>query len=361
MPRDRSASGRNGNVRVNGGKGNDIVVAPSRGTGQSFSVRYEPGMRLLRLAILLAGSRTGLTLDEMTKELGVGRRTVERMRDRLQDVFPQLETIDDDERVRRWRLPRGALPVLPVLPTTIATLETVSAELATRGEAARAADLRDAAATLRMVMSPSALRMAEPDIEALMQAEGSAAQPGPRLKLDRDTLLALRGAILGMNKLRLKYRPAEAKRATPRSLCPYAILYGRRAYLVAHTDTTTEMRLWRVDRISEIEVLADTFTRQEFDLAAYAAQSFGVFQEPPQDVVLRFVPEAADEASDWIFHPNQTMERQSDGSLIVRFRCGGMQELDWHLYTWGNAVEKGLELQESRKPRSELNKFAKNP
>ena len=295
-------------------------------------------MRLLRLVTLLAGSRTGLTLDEMSTELEVGRRTVERLRDRLQDVFPQLEAIDGDDRVRRWRLPRGALPVLPVQPTTIATLETVSIELAGRGEAARASDLREAAATLRAMMSPDALRMAEPDIEALMQAEGSAAQPGPKLKLDRDTLLLLREAILGMRKLQLKYRPAEAKRATARLLCPYAILYGRRAYLVAHTDTTTEMRLWRIDRISEIEVQPDLFNRQEFDLATYASQSFGVFQEPPQDVVLRFIPEAADEAADWVFHPHQTMERQPDGSLIVRFRCGGMQELDWHLYTWGTAA-----------------------
>lgn len=136
----------------------------------------------------------------------------------------------------------------------------------------------------------------------------------------------------------MKYRPAEAKRATARVLCPYAILYGRRAYLVAHTDTTTEMRLWRVDRISDIEVLSDLFTRQDFDLAAYAAQSFGVFQEPPQDVALRFVPEAAEEVRDWVFHPNQVVEPQADGSLIVRFRCGGMKELDWHLYTWGGAV-----------------------
>lgn len=327
-------------MSVNGETGNDIVVALSRGAGHSLPVRYEPAMRLLRLVTLLAGSRTGLTLDEMARELDVGRRTVERLRDRLQDVFPQLEAIDDDDRVRRWRLPRGALPVLPVQLTTIATLETVSAELAARGEAARAADLRDAAATLKAAMSPDALRMAEPDIEALMQAEGSAAQPGPKLKLDRETLVELRQAILGMNKLRLKYRPAEAKRATPRVLCPYAILYGRRAYLVAHTDTTTEMRLWRVDRISEIEVLPELFNRQEFDLAAYAAQSFGVFQEPPQDVVLRFVPEAADEAKDWVFHPSQTMERQHDGSLIVRFHCGGMQELAWHLYTWGDAVSR---------------------
>lgn len=326
-------------MAVTGETGNDIAVALSRGAGHSSKVRYEPGMRLLRLAILLAGSRAGLTLDEMATELEIGRRTVERLRDRLQDVFPQLEVIDGEDRTRRWRLPRGALPVLPVQPTTIATLETVSVELAGRGEAARASDLRDAAATLKAVMSPDALRMAEPDIEALMQAEGSAAQPGPKLKLDRETLLQLRDAILGMRKLRLKYRSAEGKRATARTLCPYAILYGRRAYLVAHTETTTEMRLWRVDRISEIEVLPEIFTRQDFDLPTYAAQSFGVFQEPPQDVVLRFVPEAVEEVADWVFHPSQTTELQPDGSLIVRFRCGGMQELGWHFHTWGEAVE----------------------
>lgn len=295
-------------------------------------------MRLLRLAVLLAGSRSGLTLEEMAQELEVSRRTVERLRDRLQDVFPKLDFVDDEDRVRRWLLPRNSLPTLLVQPTTIVTLEIVAAELAARGDAGRAADLREAAANLKVAMSPDALRKAEPDIEALMRAEGSAAQPGPKLKLDRGTLLDLRRAILGMHKLRLRYRGGEAKRTTARVLCPYAILYGRRTYLVAHAENTPEMRLWRVDRISDIEVLPDNFVPRDFDLAAYAAQSFGVFQESPRDVVLRFIPEAAEEAADWIFHPSQTTEPQPDGSLIVRFRCGGMQELDWHLYTWGDAV-----------------------
>jgi predicted DNA-binding transcriptional regulator YafY len=76
--------------------------------------------------------------------------------------------------------------------------------------------------------------------------------------------------------------------------------------------------------------------REDFDLAAYAAQSFGVFQEEPADVVLRFAPEAADEAAGWVFHPSQSIEREADGALTVRFRAGGIQEMCWHL--WGEAV-----------------------
>ena len=73
-------------------------------------------------------------------------------------------------------------------------------------------------------------------------------------------------------------------------------------------------------------------------MSTYAAQSFGVFQEEPTDVVLRFAPEAADDAAAWVFHPSQSVEREADGALTVRFRAGGAQEMCWHLFTWGTAV-----------------------
>ena len=56
-------------------------------------MRHEKAADLLKLALLLAGSAEGLTLDEMAREIGVGRRTVERMRDALRELFPQLEEV----------------------------------------------------------------------------------------------------------------------------------------------------------------------------------------------------------------------------------------------------------------------------
>jgi predicted DNA-binding transcriptional regulator YafY len=78
--------------------------------------------------------------------------------------------------------------------------------------------------------------------------------------------------------------------------------------------------------------------REDFDLAAYAARSFGVFQEEPINVVPRFEPWAAGDAAGWVFHPSQSMSREADGSLIVQFRARGAQEMCWHLFTWGTAV-----------------------
>ena len=253
--------------------------------------------------------------------------------------FQDFTYSDDDNRHRRWRLPQGTLPPVPPTPSMLATLEGLARDLSTQGDSARAADLRDAAASLRALLPPARLRQAEPDIEALMQAEGSAAHPGPRLKLDRAMMSEIRAAILGFRKLALTYQPAEPRIPGRRVICPYGVLYGRRAYLVAHTEAGEEMRLWRLDRISDVLALEENFVAQEFDLASYAAQSFGVFQEAPHDVVLRFSPGAADDAAEWVFHPSQMLERQDDGALVVRFRCGGMLELSWHLFTWGGAVE----------------------
>jgi predicted DNA-binding transcriptional regulator YafY len=303
-------------------------------------MRYAPSERLFRLARLLAGSRVGLTLDEMADQLGVDRRTVERLRDALVAMFPEMNHQDDEQRVRRWRLPGSALVgVVEPRAEVVAATETVARECEVRGETDRAALLREASTALRAVMRPDALRRAETDIAALMEAEGIAMRPGPRPVIAPDVLPTLRRAILGMQLLVVRYDGPGTEEPATRILCAYGILYGGRGWLVAHVDGLPEMRLWRLDRILSADLLDRGFQRREdFSLSEYAAQSFGVFQEEPIDVVLRFTPEAADDAARWQFHATQSMAREVDGSLIVRFHAGGMREMCWHLFTWETAV-----------------------
>ena len=336
MPRAgrRSAPGR---VRSAGCR---LVIARVDGPGQHGSMRYAPAERLLRLARHLAGTRTGLTLDEMATELEVGRRTAERLRDSLVAMFPQMDWWDDEERVRRWRLPGSALVgVIELRAEAVAGIETAAREFEMRGETDRAALLREASTTLRAVMRPDALRQAEPDIAALMEAEGIAMRPGPRPAIAAGVLPTLRRAILGMQLVVVRYAGPDTEVQAARILCPYGLLYGGRGWLVAHVDELPEMRLWRLDRITSVDLLDRGFQRREdFSLPDYSARSFGVFQEEPIDVVLRFAPEAADDAEHWVFHPSQVLEREATGSLTVRFRAGGLKEICWHLFTWGTAA-----------------------
>ncbi|WP_159013563.1 YafY family protein [Acidisoma sp. S159] len=303
-------------------------------------MRYAPAERLLRLARHLAGTRTGLTLDEMASALDVGRRTAERLRDSLADIFPQMDWWDDEERVRRWRLPSSALVgVMEVSVESVAAIETAARECDARGEADRARLLREASTTLRAVMLPDALRKAEPDIAALMEAEGIATRPGPRPVIADGVLATLRRAILGMQLVVVRYAAGEADEEAVRVLCPYGLLYGGRGWLVANVEGLPNMRLWRLDRIASAVAFDRGFQRhKDFSLADYAEQSFGIFQEESLDVALRFTPDVAEDAALWKFHPSQMTTRDADGSLHVRFHAGGLREMCWHLFTWGKSV-----------------------
>ena len=117
-------------------------------------------------------------------------------------------------------------------------------------------------------------------------------------------------------------------------------MFGRANYLVAADRETGRIQTFRLDRMSHVapqEGMA--VPPADFDLGVFASQSFGIYQDEIEDVVLRITPEGAAEAKSWRWHPTQSFEDQSDGGVIVRFRASGMRELAWHLFTWGEQVQ----------------------
>ena len=91
--------------------------------------------------------------------------------------------------------------------------------------------------------------------------------------------------------------------------------------------------------MSEARITDEAFEWDpSFDLQRFAERSFGTFQENPVKVALRFDAKAARYAAAFRFHPNQSVEENEDGSLTVRFEAGGIDEMCWHLFTWGESV-----------------------
>lgn len=301
-------------------------------------MRHEKGARLLELARMLASSAEGLTLDEIGERLGVGRRTAERMRDAIRDVFPALEEVDEPP-YRRFRIPSG-LDGLFQAPSAeeLAALDTAAKAFAAQGAHGRAGALRTLEQKVLSATRAAARRRLAPDLEALLQAETIAVQAGPRPFEDEAVLSGVREALKAGSTLSFKY----AGGSTPgrvREVSPYGILFGRANYLVA-AEGKGDARNWRLDRLSEVEVTGRPATRPEgFSLQDYADESFGIYQDDTEDVALRILPASAEGALRWRFHANQSVEQQADGSVLVRFRASGMRELAWHLFTWGDQVE----------------------
>lgn len=302
-------------------------------------MRHEKAGRLLELARLLASTAEGLTLDEMAERLEVGRRTAERMRDAVREVFPQLEEVDDPP-TKRFRIPAG-LDNLFQAPTAdeLAALRRAVDGFEAQGNTAGAASLRTLEQKVLSATRAAARRRLAPDLEALLQAEAIALQAGPRPFEDERVLSAVREALKSLSALRFRYEGG----STPgrvREVTPYGVLFGRSNYLVAAEGAGGEPRNWRLDRMHDVEVL-DTAAAPpaDFSLQDYADESFGIYHDDVEDVVLRAVGEGADDALRWRFHANQAVEPQDDGSVIVRFRASGMRELAWHLFTWGDRIQ----------------------
>ena len=303
-------------------------------------MRHEKASLLLDLARRLAASAEGLTLDEMAEAAGVGRRTAERMRDALWSLFPQMEEIAEGV-AKRFRIP-GGLDGLYQSPTAEELLELgkAAAQLRASGAEPRARALESLERKVRGATRRAALRRMAPDIEAMSRAETHiAVHAGPRPYEDEAMIGALRQALMAMRQVRFVYlggsRPGERREATP-----YGLMFGRANYLVAAPVGLSEPRNWRLDRIVELQVLDEPgVPPPDFDLDAYANRSFGIYQDAVQDVVLRIAPQAAAEALVWRFHPTQSVEKQADGSVTVRFSASGALELAWHLFTWGDKIE----------------------
>jgi predicted DNA-binding transcriptional regulator YafY len=302
-------------------------------------MRHEKAGRLLDLARLLASTAEGLTLDEMAERLGVGRRTAERMRDAVREVFPQLEEVDDPP-TRRFRIPSG-LDGLFQAPTAdeLAALRGAAELFAAQGAQTRAGALLSLEQKVLSATRAAARRRLAPDLEALLQAETIAVQAGPRPFEDETVLSAVREAVKSLSALRFRYEGG----STPgrvREVTPFGVLFGRSNYLVAAEDVQAGPRNWRLDRIHDVAVVDRPASRPEaFSLQDYADESFGIYHDEVQDIVLRITPQGADEAVRWRFHANQSVEPHADGSVLVRFRASGMLELAWHLFTWGDKVQ----------------------
>ena len=302
-------------------------------------MRYERVGDIVRLAIRLQGSHGGLTTADIQEEFSVSRRTAERMRAAVEAAFGPLDRVEVDSGDSRihWRLHSRALhPFIFILPEELADLEAAAGSLDLTGLAER---VRGLVVKLRAASRRYSPEEFDAAMESLMEAEGLAMRAGPRESLEKGLLSLVREAISARRMIEFDYLFRATARRSRQRVRPYGVLYGNRAFLVGPANHGKNPRLWRLANVSHARITAEAFERDPaFDLRGYAERSFGTFQEKVFDVRLRFDVDVAPDAKAFQFHPSQTIVENNDGSLTVRFRAGGIQEICWHLVTWGKNV-----------------------
>jgi predicted DNA-binding transcriptional regulator YafY len=261
------------------------------------------------------------------------------MRDAIGLLFPQLEALADG-RQKRFRIP-GGLDSFLLAPTSeeLAELDAAIATLEAARADARADGLRSLSRKIGAAQRQSVRRRLEPDVAALSEAQVPVRTAGIRPIINAEHLAMLRRAILEGRRVKLRYRAASGSEAT-RVIEPYGFLWGKTYYLVGPEQGHDEPVQWRLDRMADLEL--DAFfggAPPSFSLQEFADRSFGAFQEPPEDICLRFDANVADAARQFHFHVTQQFTELDDGRLEVRFRAGGLLEIARHIFSWGGTAE----------------------
>ena len=177
---------------------------------------------------------------------------------------------------------------------------------------------------------------ADTDIEAITDAFGIASRPGPHVPVSENVSAPLREAILKQRRVAFHYR-AGTGHETEKTVAPAGLLYGGAPRLVAQEEGR-ELAQYRLDRMSDVTVLDEPHSLGEDALRDYLRTLFGSFGEKPVNVRWRFHPDAP-EPDKWVFHPSQKIHKASDGSVVVSFTAGGLDDMARHVIGWWDWIQ----------------------
>ncbi len=301
--------------------------------------------QLLDLATMVRAHRTGIALAQVEERFGCSRRTAQRMLRSLELRFPDVEAAHGEDGLKRWRMRGAALrDFLSLEADELAALDLATAQLSRDGQL-REARLLGALKDKILALVPDARAgRVETDHDALLEAQGFVARPGPRPRVDEAVSEAVAQAIKACLVLEIDYRARTDPAPRRRAVMPYGLLSGARRYLVARPENDPQgpVRTYRLDSVAGASPTTRGFERPaDFDLQVFSQRAFGLFQNDREfgEVVWRFSPRAAEQAAGYLFHPGQSVTPNPDGSLTVRFEAAGHLEMAWHLYAWGDSVE----------------------
>ena len=292
--------------------------------------RYSRVTDIIELIILMQSKVAGVSLNDIQEEFDVSRRTAERMRDSVLNLLPQVGEIPTDSRVKRWGFINYSMnELVSFSKDEIATLE----KLKQNCDKISKKDLSTITNKIK-TLNQKKLNSLEQEIEFILNCEGYAVKQSPNYKIDLDSISTIREAIRGSFKLSGKYNDKD------KILSPLGLLFGEKIYLVAIEDNKGgEPFTYLLHRFQNLKLTNKKFDSNGFDLREFAKKSFGAFQGEIYNVKLNFDATAAEDASNYNFHPTQKGKWGKDGSYTVTFKASGDKHIIWNLFKWGDTVK----------------------
>jgi predicted DNA-binding transcriptional regulator YafY len=294
-------------------------------------------VRLMRLLSRLRGKRWR-GVGELAAHFGVTARTIYRDLADLERSYPIERSHGagaEEAEGAGYRLPPGA--ELPPVQLTVEETALLRALLdhpllardRTLAKAARALEAKLSAAVAGLAETPAGLKLAPVD------------RSGPRAE---EALAGLKAAIDAGRAVEVVYESLSGSdhRPLPRGLDPWKLFHrGDAWYVVGWCRVHREPRIFRLDRISAVGVLAEPARPPApgFDLDDFLEGAWAVFYGSSSfDVVLVFEAALAPLVLHARHHAGETKRELADGRIEYRVTLSALDEVARWIVGFGGGV-----------------------
>jgi predicted DNA-binding transcriptional regulator YafY len=308
--------------------------------------KYSQAGRLHSIIRLLE-TRRSLTLDELAEECDVDRRTIHRDLNAVQEAGYTLTSdwLEGKKIYSFMTKSRNIPPITFTLPQLMSLylLRSLGAHLA--GTPFQV-EINELFRSINSVLPDRHVahmeRIARVSLPLLHGSRDYSSAAGHIAELQR--------ALLQQYRIKLTYAKKGKGEADVYEVDPYTIVFHKGGiYLLGDTHNRKAMRLFALERIRGVEV-----TRQRFEIPedykpeTHFSSAFGLVNDTPMRVLVRFSPEIAHAVSDRIWMQGQKISTDSAGRVTVEFEAAGQMELVSWILSYGMQAEV-LEPPELRK------------
>lgn len=301
-----------------------------------FQARRPKTERLLTL-MQEVRRQEDLTPKRLADRLGVSERTVYRYLRLLENN--DLLAKRYSRRQRQYVLePQTSLEPIRFTPQEALALEIAASNPAITQGSIFARDLHAAMNKIRAMLDAATQR----EVDRLKQ----------HVSIDIDTyanyfayqaiMLTVQNAFSLRRKVRIRYWAASTNQEEEIVIHPLHLTFREHHwYLLAFSERHGEVRLFRVSRIREAEMLPQKFRKPtRFDAETWFERSWSVWGKTDEVTVkVKFSSRVAHIVRDTHGRRFHKTEMQPDGSMVCTVETYGTKEISWWVLSWGADAE----------------------
>ncbi|QDU29988.1 hypothetical protein ETAA8_51060 [Anatilimnocola aggregata] len=311
--------------------------------------RNEQLVRQHKLLQILEANRFGRTLDELREavvtELGLGtlhERSVRRDLEALQAAGIDIE-MQESQRGRIWKFgPRGRAAVKVAASATELIALSLSRDLLYPLAGTPFWQGIESFWNKLQEELPPAVRKHYQEYRQTLYVRG---MPAKSYQKQQGILGTLHRAILEHRIVDIEYQPP-GKDVQKRTIEPYAVVfYNNSLYILAAASEIPEgqerIRHLKLDRFLKAVALDQWFQLPpDFNLEEHLGQGTGIFSGgKPRDFKIRITARGARWVAEDPWHPEQTIDQQADGSILLTVKAAHELEIIPRVLSLGTEAE----------------------